>query len=428
MSDTATPPPEPQKPLTLDPGKKYIRTFAGDMEVAKQGGTPELAPYVSTAPEQAVPAPAAPTVPAPPVPAPAPASPTYDDAKRAETLARLRAAKAADAAQPLAARSMTRADTSVEDLGTASPLHTYAEDFTDHVATEGASSLTVLAAEQDAQSGHMAEQAPSPSRKNYFIMAGALVLLVVGGGVGYYTYTEYQRAHQPVPAAPRIYAPIFTDEQVAIEGEGPALLSAVAAQLAVPLVPGTVRLLYSENATTTRESVFIASGLPVPSVVARNVRGAESVIGLVSIEEGSSPFFILSVNSYNDTFAGMLAWERTVLNDLGTLYPPHRSLEWPAAPSAPLASSSTTTASTSDRAATTTTTAGAGQTGGTPVLRIPGFYDEVIANHDARVYHDMQGETVLVYGYWSPTVLVIARNAQAYQIILDRLANSRVTQ
>lgn len=431
MSDVPTPPAEPQKPLTLDPGKKYIRTFAGDMEVAKQGGTPELAPYasptvphnpVAVAPVEQVASTASASA---SVPASVHVAPTYDDTKRAEVLARLRAVKQAEASKPLAARSINRLNDVVPDAtATAAPLHTYAEDFTDRVATEGASPLTVLAAEQDAQPLREESYAPSSS-KNYLIAGAALVLVMVGGGVGYYTYLQYQRANAPVPAAPRIYAPIFVDEQVAIEGEGRALLDAVVREVGRPVTLGSVRLLYSQSATTTRESIFIAAQLPVPSVVARNVRGAESVAGVVSVNGTQSPFFILSVSSYNDTFAGMLSWERTILNDLAVLYPPRAAADMtlPSLSGSGTVSTSTATSTTGGKSTTTPATPAPARA---PVVRIPGFYDEVIANHDARVYHDMRGDTTLVYGYWSPSVLVIARDADAYMLILGRLANSRV--
>src|SRR5687767_4296464 len=49
--------------------KKYIRTFAGDMEVLKKGGTPDLAPLLEPAGAASVP----PQAPQAPITAPAPA-------------------------------------------------------------------------------------------------------------------------------------------------------------------------------------------------------------------------------------------------------------------------------------------------------------------------------------------------------------------
>jgi hypothetical protein len=57
----------------------------------------------------------------------------------------------------------------------------------------------------------------------------------------------------------------------------------------------------------------------------------------------------------------------------------------------------------------------------------PQFVDEVIANHDARVYSDAGGE-VIVYGYWNQNTLVLARDTAAFTEIMSRLATSKSTQ
>ena len=55
----------------------------------------------------------------------------------------------------------------------------------------------------------------------------------------------------------------------------------------------------------------------------------------------------------------------------------------------------------------------------------PGFVDEVVRNHDVRVYRDATGKSVLLYGYWNQTTLVIARDVAAFTELLQRLATSR---
>ena len=53
------------------------------------------------------------------------------------------------------------------------------------------------------------------------------------------------------------------------------------------------------------------------------------------------------------------------------------------------------------------------------------FFDEVVANHDVRIYRDAEGRSILLYGYWNQTTLVIARDPSAFAEILGRLATSR---
>ncbi|MDO8407723.1 MAG: hypothetical protein Q7S95_00600, partial [bacterium] len=138
-----------------------------------------------------------------------------------------------------------------------------------------------------------------------------------------------------------------------------------------------------------------------------------SMAGVVDIAGVQSPFFILSVTSYGDTFASMLTWEPAMLRNLSLLFPAY-----------PPAMVANAVASTSS-AASTTPPAPALVNSVTPPPRDQGFIDEVVANHDTRVYRDGEGRSVLIYGYWNQRTLVIARDEAAFTAILGRLATSR---
>ncbi len=115
----------------------------------------------------------------------------------------------------------------------------------------------------------------------------------------------------------------------------------------------------------------------------------------------------------------MLSWEPMMLNDLAAFYPAYPPLQI-AAPSV---------ATTTVAAATTTDAAPVPSATTTPrealLTYIPGFSDKVIANHDVRVYTDAAKRTLLVYGYWDETTLIIARNEAAFTELAGRLARSR---
>ena len=120
--------------------------------------------------------------------------------------------------------------------------------------------------------------------------------------------------------------------------------------------------------------------------------------GVVNVNGKQSPFFILSVTAYSETFAGMLAWERSMLRDVGKLYPPYPSpvSNTPATSTAPVVPES-----------------------------LLAFHDEAVSNHDVRVYRDAVGRSLLLYGYWNQSTLVIARDPAAFTEIAERLATSR---
>ncbi len=279
-------------------------------------------------------------------------------------------------------------------------LKTYEGDFSDRVKETGASTATILAAEQDAAKEAPQETPHKPSRENIFYSIAGVALLILGGVGVYLTYTRYEANTQPVTLAPTLSTPIFVDEREKITGEtSAALLLAINESLSRSLAPNTVRLLYAESETASSTSVFSVLQLSAPDVLLRNINAASSMAGIVSVGDTQSAFFILSVSSYGDTFAGMLQWEPTMVRDMKSLFPQY-----------PVQTVSTTSVATS-----------------TPPVQ-PVFRDEVVSNHDVRLYRDDEGRSILIYGYWNKTTLVIARDQAAFTEIVGRLATSRTVR
>lgn len=351
--------------------EKYIRTFAGDMAIVKQGGMPDLAPLT----EQTS---------SPPL---------------RETLREGTAAERLVAASPIAPRpapepepqpAQKEAPPFVSPLAT--PIKTYASDFSDQMKKEQASPMTVLAAEQDA-GAQPGSQAASPSRSGVLYVLAGVVLCVIGGLAAYFAYTRSATSPVPVALEPGAPTPILVDEREEIAGVGVVLQQAIEQSAGRLIASGAVRLLSHKDAAAG-DTVFAALQLPAPNILLRNVNVKGTMAGIVHVRGSQSPFFILSVASYRDTFSGMLSWEPTMQRDLEALFPAY-----------PVATTTTAT-STSAQAA--------------------GFRDEVVSNHDIRAYRDAARRAVVVYGYWDQTTLIIARDSAAFAEILDRLASSRV--
>ncbi len=300
----------------------------------------------------------------------------------------------------------------------ASPLETYRGDFLQKVKDTNASTVTVLAAEQDSATAEPEPSAKKASSGVGIVSVIAGIVLVLLGGIGaYFGYMRYVVKSAPVLLTPTVTAPIFFDEKEEISGNTPATLQqAISDSLNKALAPNAVRLLYTTTATSTGSDIFSKLQFPVPGILLRNIVSAQSMAGIINSDGTASPFFILSVASYQDTFAGMLSWEPTMPNDLGTLFLPQTM---------PV---STTTATTTIQTATTTlkTTVKTVVKAATSTPAVPAttlvFHDQVVDNHDVRIYQDAQGHSVLVYGYWNKTTLVIAHDPDAFTEILGRLA------
>lgn len=395
-------------PADAEKPKQHIRTFHGDLELLKKGG----------APAQPVPAPVSAPVSAP-VPAPvvpeAPVSPPTEQPLPVST--------------PLGTVAIAPGERFVlqhpaVEEPKASPIQTYASDFTERMNTMQASTATVLAAEQDSAPMLVQVQPSKFSRSNILYSIGGAILIIASGVGAYFAYTQYIASSVPVVLISGAIAPIFVDDRKPVAGTGTALMQAVQQSVASQLAVGNVRLLYLENATST--SVFSALQLPAPGALLRNINASQSMAGVVNVGGVQSPFFILSVSSYSNTFAGMLLWEKSMPRDLAKLYPPYPSpvIVQPLATST-VAIASTTSAVSTSSPRVTTPSVPAGKPVSPAPTTVPSFFDATVANHDVRVYRDSNSRTVMLYGYWNQTTLIIARDAAAFSEIIARLATSR---
>jgi hypothetical protein len=291
-----------------------------------------------------------------------------------------------------------------------------------------ASAASILATEADA--GTLKEVAPeTPRWKTVLSVIGGIVLLAVGGTGIYFGYARYLVKTAPVIIAPTVSAPIYFDDKEDTTASTPAaLLSVIEHATTETLALNSVRLIYADNATTTGNDIFSRLQLPAPSVLLRNINSAGSMVGMVNMTGTPSPFIILSVESYPETFAGMLSWETTMPGDLSALFPPLSPTIAPVLVAPVIATTTSTTTpivkkgkktkKTPTKVATSTLPAPI------PLPPAPAFHDEVISNHDVRVYRDSEGRSVFMYGYWDKNTLVIARDPSSFTEILRRLATS----
>ena len=413
--------------------KRFIRTFAADMAAVQAGDTPDLQPLApnkntpAAVPEPATPIENAPapqpettvaSAPVPPVPPPTPA-PEPEEDKQA-ILERLRAKVAASSAET-APSPVPEPATPQPDVAAPSRIHTYSSDFSEKVQDTHASTASILAAEQDAGPAPTRPVQESNSKSGLIFMASGVLLLLLGGAGAFFAYQAFQNRALPVVVAPVVSAPIFVDERSEVTGTSTALETALVQSAATPLASDGVRFLYTVTSTSTDQSVFSALQLPAPSILLRNINASGSMAGVVQLHGTPSIFFILSVQSYSDTFAGMLSWEPTMPRDLSRLFPSYPT-ETVALQSASSTSTSTATASSSP-ASTTTPTQDA--TSAFTLVYKAGFFDEVVASHDARAYRDTSGKTLFIYSYANPTTLILARDEEALTEILSRISTSR---
>ncbi|MBU6323634.1 hypothetical protein KGQ55_03020 [Patescibacteria group bacterium] len=443
MSDQDTDMPEAKAAEGADP-EPFIRTYAKDF-AALSGGK------AATIPKREEPRTFAPKASAPqqieeaPVPTTAPSTPP--EAEREAILARLRALERphpVETAPPVPEMGPVSAPAAALEIEAAplipampmvskepapapetdepSPMHTYKSDFVDKTKDVSASKFSLVAAEQDAR-GTASAKKGSFFRSVLFALGG-LVLLAGGGAIAYFAFVK-STAPNTVPIAPVAPSLVFVDERAQLSRSGANLMAALAADAAKPLPEGSVRLEYVMQSvpgplgTTTEPApggVLISQlGLPAPGLLLRNI-DPSSTVGAVTANGETRIFFILRAISYERTFAGMLQWEGTIMQDLAPLYPPY-----PASAQGVTPTSSTTPISASSTPKTATTT----PPNAASSMQTPGFRDEVIGNYNVRAYKDAAGRTLLLYGYRDQSTLIIARDEAAFTTLAARLTATK---
>jgi hypothetical protein len=286
-------------------------------------------------------------------------------------------------------------------------LHTYKSDFADHAQSNDASAISVLAAQADA--GRV-DRVLFKEKKSFpfGILAGVLLIFAGVGGV-FFAYQSI--SNKPlVVFAPRIPSLIASDDRREIVGDN--FLRDLAVASAEPLAEGRVRITYTTTATTsangtvsklpaTGGALIKALALPMPDILARSIT-EESTVGIIHEGDEQAPFFILRVDSFERSFAGMLAWEQRMGNDLALLFPAY--------PVEVIEEVSTSTAPLEPTIATTFDSE---------------FKDEVIQNRDVRALRDEEGRVVLLYGFRDKETLIITRSTSLYLALIERLNTSR---
>jgi hypothetical protein len=305
------------------------------------------------------------------------------------------------------------------------PLETYKGDIEKAVQGQHVSVVSIAAAEAvrrgDAADNAEAEtlSAANEQSKSFLfktIMETLGVGLVLGAAaILAYAYI-YNRAAVPIAAAP--VAPFILVDATTIvpvivgqTTTAPLMQSLVAAKNAVHLSAGLVEQLNpvaQASATSTDGTLMDAQtflNLFVPNIPPDLLRTIQPsfLLGVHSFSN-NQPFIILSTDSYETAFAGMLAWEPTMQQDFSPLF------NYTPAPHIPEQNSATTTASAA-------TTASPG-----------GFVDQVVENHDARVITNSTGDILFLWTFLDRSTIVITTNEYTLREIISRLKVAPTTQ
>ncbi len=164
----------------------------------------------------------------------------------------------------------------------------------------------------------------------------------------------------------------------------------------------------------------------------------EITIGVHQKKNGLEPFIVMKVNSFEESFAGMLDWEGKIISEIKDIFydklgssqvfvgekiktkPEEITTSSSTASSTVPLSMSTTTASSTLSTASTT-----------PVIEIitydpEKFEDLILLNKDVRVVKNTSGEILFFYSFINRENLIMTTNVETFDLVLKRLNISKL--
>ena len=329
------------------------------------------------------------------------------------------AAEAPDAPVPLKPKN----------TATVKPIETYQSDIEQLVQDKNVSVLQIAAAEAErrARTGGSAAQTPVVKetfseklekfkqlwKKVAMVIAGVLLLCAAAGGLAYVFLRPTSTPPVQAPSSPFIAVDdtkVITVDPT--DSRSDIMAQLTSAQASVNLSLGLIDRLLPAVASTTPNGgqtlvamdaqTFLSILAPdIPPQLLRTINPT-FLLG-VHVYDGNQALLIFNVDSYEDAYAGMLAWEPTMLNDLSPLF------AYTPGPHINGTVSTSSVATTSNEFIQT------------------GFIDDIVENHDARVLQNSTGDIYLLWTFLDRNTLVITTNDATLREIISRVEQAPVT-
>ncbi|HEY5383294.1 MAG TPA: hypothetical protein VIJ88_01940 [Candidatus Paceibacterota bacterium] len=307
-----------------------------------------------------------------------------------------------------------------EEESMVQPIETYQRDIEDLVKDKNVSMLTIAAAEAERRgSQHTDAEAGNKKHtirlnlslfKNIAFYGLGFLLLVAASGALAYIVERPTSVSMPQPIA----APFIAVDDTKVitilpdTTRGNLMSSLTAAKQATSLSIGLISQLLVTVASSTNgqtllpvdaQSFFTLIAPNMPQNLLLTLRPMY-LLG-VHVYNNNQPFLILSVDSYEQAYASMLAWEPYMQQDLSPLF------DYTPAAHIPEQGVATSTA---------------------PVEFLQsGFVDKIVENHDARVIQNSTGDISLLWTFLDRNTLVITTNDATLREVISRLQQAPVT-
>ena len=307
-----------------------------------------------------------------------------------------------------------------KQIYTQKSLRTLEGDIQEAIQERNASTASMVMAEQ------AGVQRPSNYKKKSLIIFASIFLVALGVGGAYYLYLQSPLA----PSAPAVPKPapipsiVSPDAQKILDvtglGRGAARAAIENALLNIGNGNGSIlQIIPVEKGSAGAENLVNANnfltqaGIPVPDVLFRSL-GDRWMLGTYNDNGDSAPFIILTNNFFQNAYAGMISWEKTMPDDLVDVFGyANKEVSPTSTPALPNFASSTATSSIPSFVYTPPISS---------YFNIQGsFKDGVIDNKDVRAFTEPDGTMLVLYSFIDNNTIVITTDGKALSEIINRL-------
>lgn len=264
---------------------------------------------------------------------------------------------------------------------TSEPLRTLRSDTIEEVSEKNLTVPKIAAAARNTDGRNTPATLPRHTTLAPVLVIGTLIFILLGGGATFFFWNN----DADVSPGSTVDAPTLIGNVTQIPFALPTNASALTARLAElisqPNASQNTLVQYYPEITTDAGARAATAGQfmgvlnpQAPGNFLRNLQ-ADMAFGAHTRDE-HAPFFIFTHTSFDVAFAGMLAWENQLQQDLAPLF-------------------------------------------GTPTQAA--FVDERIENHDVRVLYNAEGEAVVVYGFPQQDTLILTGNHETFRVLMSRV-------
>ncbi len=281
---------------------------------------------------------------------------------------------------------------SIEDLHSEhiiKNLRTYQSDIAEVVTQNNVSVTKVAVAEQQAHPKPV-NLKPEDDKKNISILFLSGILVLAGiAGFGAFLLIQFRKPTPPPPLT-NVSTILATEQFLDVTVDNQKSIQQIISDQKAEQKGGSNGLIRFNFfvASTTSGTKMALGGQDIATRLYTNMPSAlirsltpEYVMGL-QLQTNPQPFIILKTSSYENAFAGMVAWEKTISKDL-----------WSFAPEA----SST-------------------------------FSDLVVQNKDVRVLKNASQQPILMYSLPDKQTIVITTNEATLKEVFTRLITSQYSR